>query len=259
MKGYPEQLVARAAGVHRRKIVETRRARLAKGADWEMHDGQVCYTEAGLSKLCQALGLDAALVEAEKNSITAAQAAAAVPTPSSAPDAAAEAPASPGEASVPPAEPHSPDTEMPALPAQQSPAVADGNTAAAGSISTGQEAGRDEVTDDTTRPPSDPVAFARRDPAATAVAEKVDELRERAAPIEIEVTRAALANTRVVHGKRLDNGAQVVVRVRDNATFIPGLVIRATPVNGHSFFTMVGHPPRWRGDRHGFTRKDPTA
>lgn len=268
MTGYPEQLVARATGVKRPAIVDVRKRRMVKGPDWVMVDGQVCYTAAGLEKLCAALKLDAALVEAEKNAVCAAHAAAAQATPSAAPERAAEASASPGEASASTAERHSPDTDMPAQPVQQSPAGADGNPVPAGStLPAPEEGARHEVTSDVATPPasqgSEPAgAFARRDPAATAaaqVAAQVEVIAKASEPVDVRVTRPQLPNRRIVHGVRCDNGAHVVVRVRDNKNFVAGLILRAVPVNRGLFFTQVGNPPRWRGDRVGFTRKPSTA
>ncbi len=61
-------------------------------------------------------------------------------------------------------------------------------------------------------------------------------------------------NPLIVFG-RLDD-VPVKVRVRNNVNFIPGLVLSAKP-GADGLFLMVGHPPRWRGDRIGFTRPSP--
>lgn len=49
-------------------------------------------------------------------------------------------------------------------------------------------------------------------------------------------------------------GQPVKVKVRDNAAFTAGLVIRAKPSSQAGVLLMVGNPPRWRGDKVGFTR-----
>lgn len=59
-------------------------------------------------------------------------------------------------------------------------------------------------------------------------------------------------NPLVVFGQ-LD-GQPVKVKVRDNAAFTAGLVIRAKPSSQAGVLLMVGNPPRWRGDKVGFTR-----
>lgn len=53
------------------------------------------------------------------------------------------------------------------------------------------------------------------------------------------------------------DGKQVKVRVRNNANFIPGLVLTAKPSSDGPYL-MIGHPPRWRGDKIGFAR-NPTS
>lgn len=211
MSTYPEPLVARALGVKKSLLADTRKARLAKGADWAMDArAQVAYTAAGLAKLCRVLGLDRALVEAAKNC--------GEPMAVAAPGSRAEASAAAGGASL----------------REVLPAEAGGNT-------TGQEPAPDR----------NPVpAFARRDPAAT-VAAAAEELARKSSPVWVEVTGVP-GNPIIVHG-RLE-GRPVTVRVRANATFVPGLWIQATPLNGANYFAMVGHPPRWKGDRHGFAR-----
>lgn len=77
--------------------------------------------------------------------------------------------------------------------------------------------------------------------------------REVVPEVDIVVTGRS-PNPLIVFG-RLDH-VPVKVRVRDNAHFIPGLVLSAKP-GADGLFLMVGHPPRWRGDRIGFTRPAP--
>lgn len=56
----PEPLVARVIGVKKRRLVATRKQRLAKGDDWALVRNIVSYTPAGLEKLLAALGLSGA-------------------------------------------------------------------------------------------------------------------------------------------------------------------------------------------------------
>lgn len=90
----------------------------------------------------------------------------------------------------------------------------------------------------------DPSPIATTPPAPAAAP------RGPAAEVDIVVTGRS-PNPLIVFG-RLDC-VPVKVRVRDNANFIPGLVLRAKHSSDGPFL-MVGNPPRWKGDRIGFTR-----
>lgn len=91
-------------------------------------------------------------------------------------------------------------------------------------------------------PPADPV----RELAA-----QVAHVAPKRVAVDIVVTGRS-PNPLIVFGA-LD-GKQVKVRVRDNANFIPGLVLTAKPSSDGPYL-MIGHPPRWRGDKIGFTRE----
>jgi hypothetical protein len=106
-----------------------------------------------------------------------------------------------------------------------------------------------EVTTQSTPDRSEPTA-----PACAVVAETCEQLAEKSRPVLIEVTGVP-QNTIIIHG-RLE-GKAVTVRVKSNANFIPGLWIQATPINGGTYYSQVGNPPRWKGDRHGFTKPQP--
>lgn len=56
----PEPLVARVIGMKKRRLVATRKQRLAKGDDWALVRNVVSYTPTGLEKLLAALGLSGA-------------------------------------------------------------------------------------------------------------------------------------------------------------------------------------------------------
>ena len=86
---------------------------------------------------------------------------------------------------------------------------------------------------------------------AAQVAAGVEDLAKKSEPVLIQVTGIS-PNLIIVHGRLEDR--TVTVRVRANTNFVPGLWIRATPINGGSYYSMIGHPPRWKGDRHGFTK-----
>lgn len=105
--------------------------------------------------------------------------------------------------------------------------------------------------------PTPAPTFATRDPIATAgqVAAGVEALAKKSGPVWVEVTGIP-GNRIIVHG-RLE-GRLVTVRVKNNATFIPGLWIQATPINDGHYYAQQGNPPRWKGDRHGFTKPQPT-
>lgn len=72
--------------------------------------------------------------------------------------------------------------------------------------------------------------------------------------IDVVVTGRS-PNPQIVYG-RLDDHTPVKVRVRDNTHFTPGLILRAKEGTS-GIYLMVGPPPRWRGDKHGFTRTTP--
>jgi hypothetical protein len=181
MTGYTEPSISRATGIKKHRLVAARREHLEKGIDWATENHVVTYTESGLVKLCESLGLDQILPIVEKISSG---------------EGIEPAEAAPGE--------------------------------------------------------SGPIA-AETEPAET-VAQVAQEIEKTRGPIEIELTRTQLPNPTVVIGKRLDTGELVTVKVRSNANFIPGLIVQASPVNRFKFFNQIGRPPRWRGDRHGFTR-----
>lgn len=64
MKRYAETLMARVTGLPRRTISETRKSRaLKKDSDWVLENACVHYTEAGLEKICGALGITAATLQ----------------------------------------------------------------------------------------------------------------------------------------------------------------------------------------------------
>lgn len=74
----------------------------------------------------------------------------------------------------------------------------------------------------------------------------------RAAVPEVEIVVTGLSpNPLIVFGRLHE--VPVKVRVRNNANFIAGLVLRAKE-SADGLFLMVGTPPRWKGDRIGFTR-----
>jgi hypothetical protein len=95
------------------------------------------------------------------------------------------------------------------------------------------------------------------DQAAAAIAGAVA-----AAPGEVEVVVTSVpvnGNRQLLYGtiedaKEKSGRRRVSVRVRDNAFFLPGFVVQATPA-GPNYFNFVGRLPRWKGDKFGFTAK----
>lgn len=223
MSTYPEPLVARSLGVKKKLIVDTRKGRLVRGADWALEGAQVVYTATGLKNLCAALGLEW-----------------------------------PGQA--PAAAPSEPEGAPVAEPREE--AIAPAGEALEQSPNADQGGGRNEHPNVISTPPESPKptlagSFARRDLGMTAglVAEVCEDLAKKSEPVAIEITGVP-GNRIIVHG-RLE-GQPVTVRVKSNLTFIPGLWIRATPINDGHYYAQVGNPPRWKGDRHGFTKPQPT-
>lgn len=207
MRTYSEPLVARVTGIPKRVIATHRRRLCAKRVDWQVVGAVVHYTEAGLKKICGALGLDAA----------------ALTWPAEAPTS--EPPA--GVAETAPGAEKSTPGPVP------SPGGLLGKIASAVGLG---------------RPAAEaPAGAARVVGAAVAQAE-----REAPQPIAVTVT-AISPNPTIVIGRAAGIDGLVSVKVRSNRNFIPGLVVRATPINGHRYFAQVGRPPRWRGDRVGFT------
>jgi hypothetical protein len=82
-------------------------------------------------------------------------------------------------------------------------------------------------------------------PAAASVATAVDRIQtaQAAALIKVVVTRLA-PNTRIVYGRI--EARPVIVQVRDNRNFRPGMTLTAQPATG-DYFHMHGNCPRWPG------------
>ncbi len=268
MTTYPETLVARVTGIDKRTVAKARKAHaLAKPADWLTENSCVVYTGDGLKKICAVLGVDAAALRGpETGAEPAPQAdAAAAETQGSA--ATGEPSATPPDAAlsdlpddVPEYEPghvsatFRPELITPGVRAK----IEDLMRAHAEKISpTRQEAGNDAQLN-TTPAGADPTSSAPPAPppaapqpgqeiehqlAAATVAAGVDQLQASAELHTIAVTRLA-PNPRIVFGRIGDR--PVIVGVRENKNFKPGMQLQANHAGG-DYFRFVGNCPRWPG------------
>jgi hypothetical protein len=240
---YAEPLVARVLGPKKAVLVGVRHVMLKKGRDWRLVDGVVHYTAAGLSAMCRHLKLDEQLVvDAAKNSPSGAGSPANDPTAAAPAGARQEASAAAGVASssISSGQKEGPVNEHPLnqSPPDRNPAGQPFRTA---SMMTSAEL--DERRQ-----------FARRDPAATIAAAVT--ARVSSEPVYVDVTGCS-PNPLIVFGTV--DGVPVRVRVRNNSTFTRGLVLRAKQSAGDpTVYLMIGNPPRWKGDRYGFTRPTST-
>jgi hypothetical protein len=233
---YPEPAVSRVSGIRKGLLADTRRTACVKGQDWALENNVVCYTADGLKKICSALKLDLAGLEDGLQDEARPASPATGPGP-------AEAPAAATEASTPTISPPDQGAGQHALnPTIPEPPPVPASTPA----------------------PEDPGATEKnppegRDQAAGVIGRGV----ARAAGEElVEVTLTAVpvnGNKRLLYGtiedpKERSGRRRVSVRVRDNANFLKGFVVQATPA-GPNYYNFVGRLPRWRGDRLGFTAK----
>lgn len=229
---YSEPLVARVTGINKKVIAQRRRHTCLKKVDWMLLGGVVHFTDNGLKKICRELSLDAAAFEWP-----------------------AEAPPKPAA----PTAGQSPPPPQPNPPAATDEALLDGSDDISGETGADDdELERDEspaaqagLAPPPQAPPSDQAAA----PAVTAAAVIANgvTLLQRAGTIEATVTRTS-PNPTIVLATIPGRDREVRVRVRDNANFIRGLVLRVTSIRGYAdFFNFAGRLPRWRGDRVGFT------
>ncbi len=238
MSNYPEAKVARVSGIRKGLLADTRRTACKKGVDWTLDErNQVTYTAAGLEKICAALRLDQA-------GLQEGVAAGFRPEPAGAAGAAAGPSACLAEASAP-------GPEVAAIlqggDHDQPPDLSGTSGPAAPLISEKISAG--------------PVAMHAADVLTRAVrAVRAVE----ASVVEVTVTGVPVRGNKLllfgtIEDPKAPSGRQrVTVRVRDNAFFLPGFVIRATPATAN-YYNFVGRLPRWRGDRFGFTAKPKEA
>jgi hypothetical protein len=220
---FPEPAVSRVSGIRKGLLAATRKGACAKGPDWVLNDHNVvCYTEAGLKKICEALQLDqAGLAEGLAAETPATQAAARV-------DMADEITHIEGETI----------DISPGTPAR---AKLDAGMALAEVFN--QEKNQPEAKDQ--------AAGVIGRGVARAATENLFEVTLTSVPVN--------GNRQLLYGTIEDaveksGRRRVSVRVRDNAFFMPGFVVQATPA-GPNYFNFVGRLPRWRGDRLGFTAK----
>lgn len=63
MRTYPEPMVSRVIGVAKPRLAVHRKLRLTREEDWVLDNAVVAYTEAGLKKMLEVLGLSGAVFD----------------------------------------------------------------------------------------------------------------------------------------------------------------------------------------------------
>lgn len=255
MSAYPETLVARVVGVKKKRLAALRGQNLARGADWLFEDPRVgvTYTDAGLKKLLGLLGLDAAALRWPAEATPSAEPAEPAPAETGASAATEQA----AHVEIEASEMGEPDAGAVAFMDYGSAPLESGHEPLVSIIDAPTDPAPEKIVDPAPAglPPGAPPAVnPPHEPAAADVVAQVEERVEDLAQaeearelVELRVTKLPI-NPRILFAVPSAGGAEVRVRVKSNANFVKGMLLRArAPADESEVFCHVGNCPRRRG------------